>query len=281
MSEAPKIYAALAAVMADVGAVGKSRKNASQGYQFRGVEDVVAHVQDVMAKHGVVCVPRVLEREREMLDAKSGGKMFSVRLLVEHTFFASDGSSVTCTTLGEAMDSGDKASNKAMSAALKYCLTESLLIPTYEVDRDTEEHSPQIVSKSPPKPAPVRAPATQAMADMMAKQSAYPAPGLAPASFVGQSSTERAAEAAMDAYRAAKAQEAAQQPKPTPPPAGDEVAVAKAEIAAAPNMAALAAVGNKLIKTPHWKAAGIKEAFTRRQQQLVSGEKAEAARGAA
>lgn len=112
-------------------------------------------------------------------------------------------------------------------------------------------------------------------------ESAYPAPGLAPASFVGQSSTERAAEAAMDAMMAARAQQTAQQPKPTPPPAGDEVAAAKAEIAAAPNMAALAAVGNKLIKTPHWKAAGIKEAFTRRQQQLVSGEKAEAARGAA
>lgn len=114
-------------------------------------------------------------------------------------------------------------------------------------------------------------------------ESSYPAPGLAPASFVGQSSTERAAEAAMDAYRAAKAQEAAQQPKPTPPPAAspDEVAAAEAEIAAAPNMAALAAIGNRLIKTPHWKQAGLKEAFTLRQQQLVSGEKAEAARGAA
>lgn len=113
-------------------------------------------------------------------------------------------------------------------------------------------------------------------------ESSYPAPGLAPASFLGQSSTERAAEAAMDAYNAARAQQAAP-PKATPPPAagGDEVAAAKAEIAAAPNMAALAAIGNRLIKTPHWKAAGLKEAFTARQSQLVSGEKAEAARGAA
>ena len=132
-----------------------------------------------------------------------------------------------------------------------------------------------------PAPAPARAPATQAITDMMAKQSAYPAPGLAPASFAGQSSTERAAEAAMDAYRAAKAQEQAAQPKPTPPPVGDEVAAAKAEIAAAPTMAALAAIGNKLIKLPAWKTGGLRDAFTLRQQQLVSGEKAEAARGAA
>lgn len=138
------IYAALAKVMAEVGAIGKTRKNESQKYQFRGIDDVVAHVQDVMAQQGVICVPRVVERERELLDSKSGGKMASVRLLVEHTFYALDGSSVVCTTLGEAMDSGDKASNKAMSAALKYALTETLLIPTYEVDRDTEEQSPQI-----------------------------------------------------------------------------------------------------------------------------------------
>lgn len=148
MSE-PKIYAALAKVMADVGAIGKTRKNEAQKYQFRGVDDVVAHVQDVMTAHGVVCVPRVVERERELLDSRSGGKMASVRLLVEHTFFAADGSHVVCTTLGEAMDSGDKASNKAMSAALKYALTETLLIPTYEVDRDTEEQSPQLAQRQP------------------------------------------------------------------------------------------------------------------------------------
>lgn len=158
MSETPKpaIYAALSKVMAEVGAIGKTRKNAAQNYQFRGVDDVVAHVQDIMAQHGVLCVPRVIERERDIVPSKSGGSMASVRLLVEHTFYAADGSHVVCTTLGEAMDSGDKASNKAMSAALKYALTETLLIPTYEVDRDTEEHSPQIAP--PPgvisKPAP-------------------------------------------------------------------------------------------------------------------------------
>lgn len=153
-----EIYAALAKVMSQVGAVTKARRNESQKYQFRGIDDVVAHVQQVMADNGVVCIPRVIERERELLDSKSGGKMASVRLLVEHTFFAKDGSSVVCTTLGEAMDSGDKASNKAMSAALKYCLTEALLIPTYEVDRDTEEQSPEIAKAAiaPPPASPRR-----------------------------------------------------------------------------------------------------------------------------
>lgn len=143
------IYVQLAKVMGEVGAVGKTRKNPQQGYSFRGIDDVMAHVQELLAKHLVVVVPRVIERERELMDTKSGGKMASVRLLVDHTFYAEDGSSVVCTTLGEAMDSGDKASNKAMSAALKYALTETLMIPTYEAERDTEEASPVVSARTP------------------------------------------------------------------------------------------------------------------------------------
>jgi hypothetical protein len=155
-----KIYAALAKCIAAVGVVGKTRKNAAQGYQFRGIDDVLSACQSVLADNGVVCVPQVREREREMVQTKSGGSMASVRLLVDHHFYAADGTFVTATTLGEAMDSGDKASNKAMSAALKYALVETLCIPTFEDDRDTEEHSPEIAApaksktpaKVPPKP---------------------------------------------------------------------------------------------------------------------------------
>lgn len=155
------IHEALAKVMAETGVVGKEKKNVSQGYQFRGIDDVVAVVQSICAKHGVVVVPHVVEREREMVATKSGGAMASVRLLVDHHFYAADGSFVTARTLGEAMDSGDKASNKAMSAALKYALTETLLIPTYEADRDTEEASPEMAAKARAAPKPsVKAPAT-------------------------------------------------------------------------------------------------------------------------
>lgn len=149
MNETKQIYEAMARIMAKVGHVGKTRKNPQQGYQFRGIDDVVAACQEVMATEGVVMVPFVVEREREMLTTKSGGTMASVRLLVDHVFYAKDGSSVTARTFGEAMDSGDKAANKAMSAALKYALTEALMIPTYEVDRDTEEHSPELAPKAP------------------------------------------------------------------------------------------------------------------------------------
>ena len=153
MSETRLIYAALAKCIAAVGVVGKTRKNAAQGYQFRGIDDVLSACQSVLAENGVVCVPQVRERERELMQTKSGGSMVSVRFLVDHHFYAADGSFVTATTLGEAMDSGDKASNKAMSAALKYALVETLCIPTFEDGRDTEEHSPELAAQPKPPPA--------------------------------------------------------------------------------------------------------------------------------
>lgn len=146
------IYAAMAKVMGLVGVVGKTKKNVQQGYQFRGIDDVMAHVQGVLADCGVICIPYVVSVEREMIQTKSGGTMASVRALIDHTFYASDGSSVVARTIGEAMDSGDKASNKAMSAALKYALTEALMIPTYETQRDTEEASPEIAAPKPAAP---------------------------------------------------------------------------------------------------------------------------------
>ncbi len=178
MSETVKIYGALAKVMTEVGVVGKSRKNPQQGYQFRGIDDVVAEVQEVLARHGVVVAPRVIDREREMIATKSGGTMASVRLLVEHTFFAADGSSVVATTLGEAMDSGDKASNKAMSAALKYALTETLMIPTRESDRDTEEASPEMAPRaSAAAPLPAQRTATTRPASTAKAADQRPRPG--------------------------------------------------------------------------------------------------------
>lgn len=164
------IHEALAKVMLETGHIGKDRKNLQQGYQFRGVDDVVAVVQSIFARLGVVVVPSVVEREREMLDTKSGSKMASVRLLVDHHFYAADGSFVAARTLGEAMDSGDKASNKAMSAALKYALTETLLIPTYEADRDTEESSPELAGKAKAAPRPTGKPVSSVSADPLSRE---------------------------------------------------------------------------------------------------------------
>ena len=141
------IFEAIPKIMNDVGAIGKSRKNTQQNYSFRGIDDMYNAIQPALVKHGVFCVPEVTSREREERPSKTGGVLFYTTLTVHHRFFASDGSSVDVVTVGEAMDSGDKSTSKAMSAAMKYALIELLCIPT-EDDKDTENQTHEPASST-------------------------------------------------------------------------------------------------------------------------------------
>jgi hypothetical protein len=131
----PLIYARMAAVMRDVGAVGKNRR--ADRYQFRGVDDVMQALQPVLVKHGVVAIPTVLERESSEYKTSKGGTMQHSIIHVRYDFYAEDGSNVSAVAVGEGADIGDKSCNKAMAGALKYCLTQSFCIPTEE-PKDSE-----------------------------------------------------------------------------------------------------------------------------------------------
>lgn len=143
MNQPGKIYSLIPKIMAEVGAIEKTRENKQgSGYMFRGIDDVYFALQPLLAKYLVFFTPTVLSAEREERQSKSGGLLIYTVLRVQFEFFADDGSSVKATTMGEAMDSGDKSSNKAHSAALKVAALEVFCIPT-EGDNDTENHSPE------------------------------------------------------------------------------------------------------------------------------------------
>lgn len=142
---APLIFTKIPAIMASIDAIGKNRKNQQQGYTFRGIDDMYNELHSHFATQKVFYTPEVLTTHREEKTTKNGGLMQYVVLTVKYTFYAEDGSNVSCTMIGEASDSGDKASNKAMSTALKYALMEIFLIPT-EDEKDTEANSPQFVA---------------------------------------------------------------------------------------------------------------------------------------
>jgi hypothetical protein len=150
--EGKQIYQLIPQVMRGIGAIGKGRNNAQQNYKFRGIDDVYNAVQPVLVEHGVFVVPTVVEQAREERTTRSGANMIYTVLTVKHTFYAPDGSSIEAVTVGEAMDSGDKSANKAMSAAMKYALIEVFSIPT-EGDNDTENNSPEVAPKKQPAPA--------------------------------------------------------------------------------------------------------------------------------
>lgn len=149
MAEA-KIYKAIAGVMKDVGAVGKDSKNPQQGYKYRGIDAVMNALQPAMVKHGIFAAPTVISSEREERQTRNGGLLIYTMLTVKYSFFAEDGSYVETTVVGEGMDSSDKSSNKAMSAAFKYACFQTFCIPTEEM-LDSEEESPEPLPKPKPK----------------------------------------------------------------------------------------------------------------------------------
>jgi hypothetical protein len=152
-NESMNIYQSINAIMKHVPSIGKDRKNQQQGYNFRGIDDMYNALNPLLAEHGVFATSEVLNTEREERQTKSGGTLFYSILTVKFTFFATDGSSVTSTMIGEGMDSADKASNKAMSTAYKYALMQLFCIPTEDV-KDTEYQTHEVAPKKlPPVPA--------------------------------------------------------------------------------------------------------------------------------
>lgn len=140
--ETALIYKSIIKVMSEINAIGKDRKNQAQGFQYRGIDDIMNELHGTLAKCGVFVVPNVLEETRTTGKTSRGGDMFYTRLKICFTFYAEDGSNVQSVVIGEAMDTGDKASNKALSIGLKYALLQVFCIPT-EDEKDPDAQSPE------------------------------------------------------------------------------------------------------------------------------------------
>lgn len=134
----PAIFAALAAVMAEVPVVAKADRNQAQGFVFRGIDSVLNAVGPALRNHEVVVVPQVEQVDMSTVEVGSRRTpMAHVTLRVRYRFCAGDGSSVDAVVPAEAFDSGDKAVSKAMSVALRTALIQALALPTGEPDPDS------------------------------------------------------------------------------------------------------------------------------------------------
>lgn len=140
-----KVCAAINAVQSSLKAgIPKDHKNAMQGYNFRGIDDIYNVVGPLLPEHGLVILPKMLSWDCTTFKNAKGNTMFRVVVKAEYTFKAAeDGSCEVVEMYGEAMDSSDKATNKAMSAAYKYACIQTFSIPvTGEPDADAD--SPQV-----------------------------------------------------------------------------------------------------------------------------------------
>jgi hypothetical protein len=173
----PAVYRAIAAVAGAIASKGiaKDKRNSQQGYNFRGIDDVYNALAPILSEAGLVVLPRVLKRLETERETKSGGALFNVVVEVEFDFVAAeDGSHHVVKTFGEAMDSADKATNKAMSAAYKYAAMQAFCIPT-SGDNDADATSHEVAPRR-------QAPATQAPARRAPTRQPLPVRPASPAS---------------------------------------------------------------------------------------------------
>lgn len=134
-----KIYGAICKIIEEMNPISKDKKNQQQGFAYRGIDDVMNTLKPLLAKHKVFVTPEIMEQRREERQTSKGGNLIYSICTMKYTFYTDDGSHVSAVVIGEGMDSGDKATNKAMSIAFKYACFQVFCIPTDEMkDPDAE-----------------------------------------------------------------------------------------------------------------------------------------------
>ena len=146
------IYESIAKIQSEIDFIGKDKQVKEGGnYKYRGVDQVLNTLHPLFAKHKVFAVPEVLEiLFREERATNSGKKVLYEVMRVKYVFYAEDGTNVSAVVVGEAMDSGDKASNKCMSVAYKYACFQILSIPTEETTGDPDDENESFVDMKKP-----------------------------------------------------------------------------------------------------------------------------------
>ena len=153
MSDKLQVFASIAEVMAELSETGisKDRRNEQQKYKFRGIDDIYNALSGLLSKHKLCIIPYCQNRQSVERTTKSGNVSFYTTVTVKYDIISAlDGSKVECCTIGEAMDTADKSTNKAMSAAYKYLCLQLFCIPT-EGDNDADATTPEPL-------APIKAP---------------------------------------------------------------------------------------------------------------------------
>lgn len=149
IEQAPSIHVLMARILGELPAIGKNSYNEQQKFHFRGIDDVMNALNPLLAKHGVFFVPDVVERIDSERATRSGSAMYVVNLHVRFRFYGPNGDFIEASGWGEGTDMGDKATNKAMTGAMKYVLFQAFAISTEEAsENDGDNASPEQTSGS-------------------------------------------------------------------------------------------------------------------------------------
>ena len=152
---APHVYRAINAITAAMAAEGipKAHMNVQDQYAYRSIDDVLGRLAPLLAKHRLCVLPRILKREGADRLADNQSVMTSVHVVIAYDLVSSrDGSRHTIKTSGEALDTSDKATAKAMSAAYKSAMLQTFCVPATggdDPDAKSPKHGKLIIGKEP------------------------------------------------------------------------------------------------------------------------------------
>ncbi|APD18732.1 hypothetical protein SEA_BIOSCUM_38 [Streptomyces phage Bioscum] len=144
-ADLPRVFAVIHGVMRDVMPVSKDKQNQQQNYNFRGVDDAMSAMAGPMRNHGCFIAPEVIEHKQR----PRGEKGTHTVLTMLYRIYGPAGDCLAVTIPGEAMDTADKSTNKAMSAALKYMLFQVFMIPVDARSIDDGDRDHPVMSNAP------------------------------------------------------------------------------------------------------------------------------------
>ena len=147
-----EIGVAILKVMDEVGYVQKEKKGGLQ-YSYTSEAALIAALRPAMIKHGIFCyVTDLPQIEREEFTTTKGTNMNRATAHgIVRFMHPESGSSIDVHAMGEGMDAGDKAGNKAATGLLKYALRQTFLIETGDDPDSTssDEQEKSTGSKTP------------------------------------------------------------------------------------------------------------------------------------
>lgn len=140
------LYQKILKITESIGSIKKTGKNQQQGYGFIEQSEVMAELRPQLVKWGVVIQPETVSRTTDKFQNSKGTTFVHANVVSRYTVINADNPEerfVSEWDAGEAMDTSDKATNKAVTASQKTYLMKLFNISDKDdADKDSPEAQP-------------------------------------------------------------------------------------------------------------------------------------------
>ena len=150
-NRSPHVYRAINAITSAFAkdGIAKAHTNVRDQYQYRSIDDVLNRLGPLLARHRLCILPRVLERTATEQRGDGDVLLTAATVRVAYELVSCrDGSTHLVEAVGEALDPGDKATAKALSAAYKSAMLQAFCVPVAGEDGDASSHRLKAVKQT-------------------------------------------------------------------------------------------------------------------------------------